>query len=271
MDMVSLPKAGELARNASRTRHWRPGLGTAQHSELFASTREAGGVAAALALALDALSVSGRVSGCGSGGSKEGGAEGVSDGRNNVLWVQDAASLRLTGRPYRPGLPAALRRRVIHVVAAKPEDALFALEEGVRCRDLACVIGEIVGNPRALDFTASRRLSLAAEKHGVPLFLVRLDADRDLSSARMRWQIRSAASSPPRWNEAAPGIPAWHCELFRARIHAPGEWILCDDGTALAARRPPVAERASAAEACAAAPDHGDLAGTVGDGSLAAF
>ena len=46
----------------------------------------------------------------------------------------------------------------------------------MRCRDLAFVIGELAGNPKALDFTSSRRLSLAAEKHGVPLVLVRLDA-----------------------------------------------------------------------------------------------
>ena len=91
------------------------------------------------------------------------------------LWVQDEAARRLAGRPYRPGCrPAApppdpCRR-------GEPEDALFALEEGLRCRDLAFVIGEIAGNPRALDLTASRRLSLAAEKHGVPLWLVRLDA-----------------------------------------------------------------------------------------------
>ena len=97
-----------------------------------------------------------------------------------VLWVQDEGSRRKTGRPYRPGLPEHLRHRLIHVAAATPEDALFALEEGLRCRDLAFVIGEIAGNPRALDFTASRRLSLAAEKHGTALWLVRLDAARDL-------------------------------------------------------------------------------------------
>jgi protein ImuA len=118
---------------------------------------------------------------------------------------------------------------LIHVAAATPEDALFALEEGLKCRDLACVIGEIAGNPRALSFTASRRLSLTAERHGVRLWLVRLDAAPDLSSARMRWQARAAPSPPPRWNAAAPGTASWHAELFRARAHAPGEWILSDD------------------------------------------
>lgn len=184
---------------------WRPGLGgAAVHSELFASGHEASGAGLALALALD---------------------QSRGDERP-FLWVQDKAALRRSGRPYRPGLPPALRGRLIHVAADKPEDALFALEEGLRCRDLAFVLGELAGNPRALGLTASRRLSLVAEKHGVPLWLVRLDASRDLSSARMRWQVASAPSAPPRWNPAAPGVPAWKAELFRARAHPPGEWIL---------------------------------------------
>jgi protein ImuA len=169
--------------------------------------------------------------------------------------VQDKAALRLSGRPYRPGLPQHLRHRLIHVAAMKPEDALFALEEGLRCRDLAFVIGEIAGNPRALDFTASRRLSLAAEKHGTALWLVRLDARTDLGSARMRWRVAAAASPPPRWNPQAPGRATWGAELFRAHTFQPGHWTLRDDGHELAAH---------------AAPDHGDLVRGPGARSLAA-
>ena len=197
-------------RKGGSEMRWRPGLAPARHSEIFASASEAGGTGAALALALDGL----RAQGFGT------------EDRRSVLWVQDKASLRLTGRPYRPGLPEELRARVIHVAAKSAEDALFALEEGLRCRDLACVIGELAGNPKAFGLTASRRLSLAAEKHGVPLFLVRHDARRDLSSARMRWEVRSAPSQRPRWNQAAPGAPAWRAELFRARVHLEGKWIL---------------------------------------------
>jgi protein ImuA len=237
MDLSAFIKAGELAPT-SRAPRWRPGIGGARHSEVFAGGREAGGAAAALALAMD--EAAGRLE------------------QRSVLWVQDAAALRLGGRPYRPGLPEPLRHRLIHVAAKTPEDLLFALEEGLRCRDLAFVIGELAGNPKALDFTASRRLSLAAEKHGVPLVLVRLDAARDLSSARMRWQVRSAPSPAPRWNAFAPGPPAWHAELFRARAHAPGEWILRDDGHVLAADR------------IAPASDPVDLAFAAGDRSLAA-
>jgi len=241
MDLSVLSTASELSSLGARSPRWRPGLLCAAHSEMFACGDEGGGIAAALALALDGL------------------RERL--GQRSVLWVQDAASLKLNGRPYRPGLPTELRRRIIHVAAPKPEDALFALEEGLRCRDLACVIGEISGNPKALDFTASRRLTLTAERHGVPLFLVRHDAKRDLSSARMRWQVRSTASPPPRWNAEAPGPAAWHAELFRARTHAPGEWILRDDGHVLAADRPAAQART---------PDHGDLAAAAGGRSLAA-
>jgi protein ImuA len=201
----------------SRAAAWRPGLAAnggdapARHSEVFASAREGTGAALALAFAQD---------------------QRCADERP-WLWVQDKTALRLGGRPYRPGLPQSLRHRLIHVAAKSPEDALFALEEGLRCRDLAFVIGELAGNPKALSFTASRRLSLVAEKHGVPLWLVRLDARRDLSSARMRWEAKAAPSPPPRWNPQAPGAPAWCAELFRARGHPPGEWVLGDVGEGL--------------------------------------
>lgn len=258
MDLSAFPKAAQLAPLGQQAPRWRPGLarGAARelHNEVFASADEAAGAACALALALD--------------GMRNTSADRLEE--KSVLWVQDAPSRRKTGVPYRPGLPRELRHRVIHVAAHKVEDALFALEEGMRCRDLACVIGEVAGNPQALDLTATRRLSLAAEKYGVPLFLVRHDAARDTSSARMRWQVRSAPSPQPRWNTGAPGRPSWHAELFRARSHAPGEWILRDDGTSLAAERPGARTAIPQDREQAATPDHGDLAGTAGAGPLAA-
>lgn len=141
------------------------------------------------------------------------------------LWVQDRAAIRLSGRPFVHGLPPALQRGLVHVAAAKPEDALFALEEGLRCADFAFVIGELTGDPRALDFTASRRLSVASEKHGVPLYLVRHDGHAELSAARRRWRITPFTSPPAQWNARAPGAPRWQAELFRARGLPPGTWI----------------------------------------------
>ncbi|WP_174214311.1 ImuA family protein [Erythrobacter sp. KY5] len=213
--------AEEIAAiSKAREGRWQPGLPDQPlHSEIFTSARDASGAGLALALARDALKEAAH--------SDDPLAE--ADDRRHILWVQDARALQMGGRPYIHGLPEEFRERLIHVEARKPEDALFALEEGLKCRDLACVIGEIASNPRALDFTASRRLSLAAEKHGVALWLVRIDAEPDLSSARMRWRVRPAVSASPRWNADAPGVPTWQAELFRARGHAPGQWTLTYD------------------------------------------
>ena len=220
-DIAALSKAREA--------RWRPGLADQPfHSEIFASAEDAGGAGLALALARDALAVAGR---------QDNPLAQPQDVRQ-ILWVQEKRTIERAGRLYAPGLPDEWRERLIHVEAATPEDALFALEEGLKCRDLACVIGEITGNPRALDFTASRRLSLTAEKHKVALWLVRVEAQADLSSARMRWKVEPAASAPQHWNGEAPGEAAWKAELFRARGHAPGNWIVSREDGKLCARRP---------------------------------
>jgi protein ImuA len=237
--------ASPAASCAVRAAEWRPGLPMAArgvpYDEIFASSDDAAGAALALALAWDRLRT--RHVGRGDDAPAQ-----VSDERA-WLWVQDARAIALGGRPFFHGLPRGLRHRLIHVAAGTAQDALFALEEGLRCRDLAFVLGEIAGNPRALDFTASRRLALAAERHGVPLWLVRVAAGRDLSAARMRWQADCAPSSPPRWNAQAPGCPSWRAGLFRARNHPPGTWTLSDDGQTLAAEPPDSRDLAAAAGA----------------------
>ncbi|MDY7099412.1 MAG: recA-like protein [Pseudomonadota bacterium] len=224
---LSAQEIAEISK--AREGRWRPGLSNQPlHSEIFADTSDASGASVALALARDALRVA----------AEKDDPLSEAEDRRHVLWVQERGAIERSGRPYLHGLPPELRERLIHVEAKTPEDALFALEEGLRCRDLACVIGEILGNPKALDFTASRRLSLAAEKHDVALWMVRLDAQAELSSARMRWRVEPAPSPHPRWNPKALGAPNWKAELFRARSHAPGEWILDDDDTTLRARKP---------------------------------
>ncbi|WP_017664061.1 hypothetical protein [Porphyrobacter sp. AAP82] len=250
--MFSKPSPARVLSCGQPEPRWRPGLNAQPfHSEIFAPAGEASGAGLALALARDALAA----------------VSGEGEDTRQVMWVQDRATIRQGGRPCLAGLPQDLAHRLIHVAAATPEDALFALEEGLKCRDLACVIGEIAGNPRALSFTASRRLSLAAERHGVRLWLVRLDAAPDLSSARMRWSARAAPSAPGRWDAAAPGPATWQAELFRARSHAPGQWSLCDDaGTLRLAGDPDLAQPMESG----AAPDLVHLARPTVGRSLAA-
>lgn len=143
-----------------------------------------------------------------------------------LLWVQERMAILETGRVHPLGLPT---QDLIHVEARDARDALWAMEEGVRCSCLSAVIGEIWGDPRALDFTATRRLAVASERSGTPCWLVRLGGTANLSGARMRWRIGSAPSLLNELDPKAPGLPAWDSELFRARAMPPGRWSIAHD------------------------------------------
>ena len=143
-----------------------------------------------------------------------------------LLWIQDRMAILESGRVHPPGLRT---HDLIHVEARDARDALWAMEEGIRCAALSAVIGEIWGDPRALDFTATRRLAVAAERSGVAAFLIRLGGHANLSGARMRWRIASAPSLPNELDPRAPGLPAWGAELFRARGHPPGRWTIAHE------------------------------------------
>jgi protein ImuA len=146
-----------------------------------------------------------------------------------LLWVQERMAILESGRVHPPGLPT---QDLIHVEARDARDALWAMEEGVRCSCLSAVIGEIWGDPRALDFTATRRLAVAAERSGTPCWLVRLGGTANLSGARMRWRIASAPSLVNELDARAPGMAAWDAELFRARGAQPGQWSIAHEADA---------------------------------------
>jgi len=122
-----------------------------------------------------------------------------------VLWVAAGDP------PYAPGLagfglgPA----RLVVVRAAKPAQALWAMEEGLRCPALAGVLGEVGG----LDVTAARRLQLAAQGSGVSALLINRGALA--GSAVTRWRVVSAASIGPPGEGVGPW--RWWVELTRCR------------------------------------------------------
>jgi protein ImuA len=146
-----------------------------------------------------------------------------------LLWVQDRMAILESGRVHPPGQAT---QNLIHVETRDARDALWAMEEGVRCSCLSAVIGELWGDPRALDFTATRRLAVAAERSGTPCWLVRLGGTANLSGARMRWRLASAPSLVNPLDPCAPGPPAWDAELFRARGSPPGRWSVAHEASA---------------------------------------
>ena len=145
------------------------------------------------------------------------------DTEKPLLWVQDRMAILESGRVHPPGLPS---QDLIHVETRDARDALWAMEEGVRCAALSAVVGEIWGDPKVLDFTATRRLAVASERSGTPCWLVRLGGTANLSGARMRWRIASAPSLLNDLDPRAPGAAAWDAELFRARGFPPGRWTI---------------------------------------------
>jgi protein ImuA len=145
------------------------------------------------------------------------------------LWVQERMAILESGRLYPPGLGTM---EVIHVEARDARTALWAMEEGLRCCGLSGVIGELWGDPQTLDFTATRRLAVAAERSHVPCWLVRLGGTANLSGARMRWRIASSPSLANSFDPRAPGPSGWNAELFRARGHPPGRWDIAHEAGA---------------------------------------
>jgi protein ImuA len=144
-----------------------------------------------------------------------------------VLWVQDRPSRREGGRPYAAGLAGLLGRPVelLWLEVRRPVDVLWAMEEALGCHVLAAVVGEVWGDPSALDFTATKRLALRAEQGGVQAWLLRRAATADLSAARERWRVAALPSPPEPHDLRAPGEPIWRVQLFRARGQLPGEWV----------------------------------------------
>ena len=161
------------------------------------------------------------------------------DPQKPLLWVQERMAILEAGRIYPPGLGGfGILPDIIHVTARDARSALWAMEEGLRCGALGAVIGELWGDPRSLDFTATRRLAVAAERSGVACWLVRLGGAANLSGARMRWRVASAPSLAHPFDPRAPGAPAWDAELFRARGAPPGRWNIAHEAGAQGAAHP---------------------------------
>ena len=153
---------------------------------------------------------------------------GAGDG---LLWVTTAAQAREWGRPYGPGLSAfgLAADRLLIVEARRPGEAGWAIEEGLKSRAFAAVLGA----GAALDFSASRRLALAAADHRCPCLLVDSPANRMPLAAATLWQVAAGRSRPDRLDPAAPGAPAWRLELLRVRGGRPaGPWELAWDEAA---------------------------------------
>jgi protein ImuA len=154
------------------------------------------------------------------------------DAGKQVLWVLERGDLfapALAGVGLHPD-------RVIYAEARRPKLVLLAIEDALRHRGLAGVVGELSG---ALSLTASRRLQLARETATVPVFLLRRSRRHDdpvlaaPNAASTRWRVAALPSAPPLPH--APEVPGfararWRLDLVRCRGGEANSWIVeaCD-------------------------------------------
>ncbi len=134
-----------------------------------------------------------------------------------VLWCLDGAN------PYPPGLAAfgLGAERLILVRARQGRDVLWAMEEALTAGRAALVIGEVT----RLDWTASRRLQLAAETGATPALLLNGGRAMGVPGALTRWRVASASSGPAAFGPGI-GAPRLALKLLRARGAAPGAWLI---------------------------------------------
>jgi len=153
-------------------------------------------------------------------------------GPGTLLWCRQPSGI--DAPPYAPALAAWFDpARLLMVTARRDEDLFWAMEEGLRTPGIAAVIGEFAHShaQRATSPTAGRRLSLAAEKNGVPALLLRAQPAPPQSVCATRWRVASARSS----GAAAPSpdidFARWQVELRRNRFGMPSaeetpSWLL---------------------------------------------
>jgi len=166
-----------------------------------------------------------------------------------VLWVFEGPARRAHGMLSARGAQAMGfdPGRLLAVRAQKPLDALWTVEEGLKSGAVAAVLAEV----SEAGFTATRRLSLAAGRSGVPAILSLPQGHAGATAAATRWQVSALPSAPNPWDPAAPGRMRWRARLLRARPMpaAPGRAfdLEFDDATLSLALVSGLADRPAAA------------------------
>ena len=132
-----------------------------------------------------------------------------------IAWVRQQALAFDHGHILNAGTHALTAHRppILNITTRKLSDTLWATEEAIRAGAVSLVIAEL----QAADFTASRRLSLAASRHGVPVILLMPYTRQGSTASAARWRVSSLASAPNRYDPRAPGDTRWHAVLERCR------------------------------------------------------
>nr|WP_321361801.1 hypothetical protein [uncultured Hyphomonas sp.] len=131
------------------------------------------------------------------------------------LWVCQASASRDAGHIHAGSLQQMTGGRAprLCVIARKSAEALWSAEEGI----MSGAVNHVVVELEEADFTATRRLSLASEKHGVPVTLLLPHTCSGATAASTRWRVGTQVSAMNRHNPRAPGQPRYRAVLERCR------------------------------------------------------
>jgi len=154
-----------------------------------------------------------------------------------VLWCSLGRGLDHPPLPFPAGFDALGLDpdQLLQVDVHNEKDMLWVLEEGLSSPACPVVIGAYTQREKLYDFTASRRLSLRAARHGGTLLLVRHyladkpAGSRGTTAALTRWSISAHPSQPLSFSNARmPGFenPQWQVSLTRSKRGRPSDWQL---------------------------------------------
>lgn len=169
----------------------------------------------------------------------------------HLFWALPSYQLNAHGGIYPPGLVdfGIDPNRFIHLAVPNEQHMLWALEEALLEQEIAAAIGILPENTRLYDFTASRRLSLRAARHGVtPLILASQTGFAMASAAETRWAVNARRSAAIHYRgQYRPGLgpPNWQVALTKSKKGRTGEWLVDWDHETLSFRlSAPLADRA---------------------------
>lgn len=112
--------------------------------------------------------------------------------------------------------------RIVFVCMPREREVLWAIEEALKCKGIAIVIGEL----QEMDFVQSRRLQLVVEKsRATGLILRNTPRKMGATACAARWHITSLPSAI---DDGMPGVgrPRWKVTLLKVRSGQTGTWHL---------------------------------------------
>jgi protein ImuA len=146
-----------------------------------------------------------------------------------MLWIQSDFAAIEAGDPYGPGLACLglAAERLVFLRVPRAIDALWAMEEALRCRAMAAVFAELTEDGAVADLTATRRLTLAAREGGGLGLLLRHRTPPQPSAAMTRWEVSSVPGAGDRFGGL--GRTAFALSLLKNRRGPLGRWTLAWD------------------------------------------